>query len=47
MVIVVLGDEDLAYSAKRYPRHRKLPGDAVSGIDDVRLVVDDQYVGRL
>jgi hypothetical protein len=38
MVIMVVGDEDLAHSAKRYACHRKLPGDAVSGVDDVRLV---------
>jgi len=47
MVIMVVRYENLADSAKRDPCHRELPGDAVPCVNDVRLIVDDQYISRL
>src|SRR5258708_8498083 len=47
MVIVGVGDENLADAAKRHPRQGELARDAVSGVNDVRLIIDDENVGRL
>src|SRR5258708_29835225 len=47
MVIVVVGDENLADAAKRHPRQGELARDAVSGVNDVRLIIDDENAGRL
>src|ERR1700736_2925745 len=47
MVIMVVGDENLADAANRHPHQSKLPRDAVSGVNEVRLIVDDENVCAL
>src|SRR5258708_18018408 len=47
MVIVVVRDENLADAATRHPRQSELARDAVSGVNNVRLIVDNEDVSRL
>src|ERR1700730_475150 len=47
MVVVVVRDKYLPPPPERRPRHREPPGDAVAGINDIGLIVNEENVGRL
>jgi hypothetical protein len=47
VIVVMMGDKNGAHIADIDASFRKLPGDAIAGINDIKRPVDNQEIGCL